>query len=227
MKRILICALLTLAPAAVWAQDDSRQLTVTGTGEVARAPDMAVIRVGVGAENADAATALANTSEAMKRMQARLADVGVEPRDVQTSELSLNPVYEQKPNSNPRIVGFQATNAVTVRVRDISITGEVLGALVGDGANRIDGVTFALQEPRAVMDEARRLAVADARRKAELLAEAAGVTLGPVRDIREVGGGGQPRPMMMSRMASESMDVPMAEGEVGLSASVSVVYEIE
>lgn len=227
MKRILICALLMLPPAAVWAQESSRQITVTGTGEVARAPDMAIIRVGVGSEAADAATALDATSQAMTRMQDRLSKVGVEPRDVQTSELSLSPVYEQRPDNNPRIVGFQATNAVTVRVRDISITGAVLGALVGDGANRIDGVTFALQEPRAVMDEARRLAVADARRKAELLARAAGVTLGPVRDIREVGGGGQPRPMMMSRMASEAMDVPMAEGELGLSASVSVVFAIE
>lgn len=227
MKRILICALLSLSPVAVWAQEDSRQLTVTGTGEVARAPDMAVIRVGVGAEDEDAATALASTSEAMTRMQARLAEVGIERRDIQTSQLSLNPVYEQRPNSNPRIIGFQATNAVTVRVRDIGSTGAVLGALVGDGANRIDGVEFALQEPQEVMDEARRRAVADARRKAGLMAEAAGVTLGPVRDIREVAGNGPPRPMMMSRMASEAMDVPMAEGEVGLSASVSVVYEIE
>ncbi|MFD1508282.1 SIMPL domain-containing protein [Lacimonas salitolerans] len=227
MKRILICVLLSLSPMVAWADDDDRLLTVTGTGEVARAPDMAVIRVGVGAEDADAATALASTSEAMTRMQARLAEVGVERRDIQTSQLSLEPVYEQTANSAPRIVGFQATNAVTVRVREISATGEVLGALVGDGANRIDGVTFALQDPRGVMDEARRLAIEDARRKADLLAEAAGVTLGPVRDIREVGGDGPPRPMMMSRMASESMDVPMAEGEVGLSASVSVVYEIE
>ena len=226
MKRILICALLTLAPAAAWAEEPARVLTVTGTGEVASAPDMAVIRVGVVEEDKSAETALSRTSAAMAQMQARLAEQGIEPRDIQTTQLSLNPVYESGSGTRPRrIVGFQAMNSVLVRVRDLPSTGAVLGALVGDGANRIDGISFTLQDGQAAMDEARRRAVADARRKAELLAGAAGVELGEVRDIREAGGG-MPRPVMMERMAADVAAVPIAEGEVSLSATVSMVYEL-
>ncbi|SDO42852.1 hypothetical protein SAMN05216196_105274 [Lutimaribacter pacificus] len=226
MRNILICALLTLAPATAWAEDAARVLTVTGTGEVARAPDMAVIRVGVVEQDKSAEVALSRASEAMTRMQAQLAGQGIEPRDIQTTQLSLNPVYENSSGTRTRrVVGFEAMNSVLVRVRDLPSTGAVLGALVGDGANRIDGISFTLQDGEEAMDEARRRAVADARRKAELLAEAAGVGLGEVRDIREAGGG-MPRPVMMERMAADVAAVPIAEGEVSLSATVSMVYEL-
>lgn len=226
MRNILICALLTLAPAIAWAEDAARVLTVTGTGEVARAPDMAVIRVGVVEQDKSAEVALSRASEAMTRMQAQLAGQGIEPRDIQTTQLSLNPVYENSSGTRTRrVVGFEAMNSVLVRVRDLPSTGAVLGALVGDGANRIDGISFTLQDGEEAMDEARRRAVADARRKAELLAEAAGVGLGEVRDIREAGGG-MPRPVMMERMAADVAAVPIAEGEVSLSATVSMVYEL-
>lgn len=226
MRNILICALLTLAPATAWAEDAARVLTVTGTGEVARAPDMAVIRVGVVEQDKSAEVALSRASEAMTRMQAQLAGQGIEPRDIQTTQLSLNPVYENSSGTRTRrVVGFEAMNSVLVRVRDLPSTGAVLGALVGDGANRIDGISFTLQDGEEAMDEARRRAVADARRKAELLAEAAGVELGEVRDIREAGGG-MPRPVMMERMAADVAAVPIAEGEVSLSATVSMVYEL-
>jgi uncharacterized protein YggE len=228
MRQLLICAFLMLTPAPLLAEEAARLLTVTGTGDVARSPDMAIIDVGVVHEETSAEAALSRTSEAMQRMQTRLAEEGVEARDIQTTQLSLSPIYDrtQRNDEPPRIVGFRAVNAVTVRVRDLGKTGAVLGALVGDGANRVGGISFTLQDGQEAMDEARRRAVADARRKAELMAEAAGVTLGQVRDIREVGGG-RPQPMPMARMASEAMDVPIAEGEVGLNASVTLIYEIE
>lgn len=228
MRQLLICALLTLAPAAAWSEDLARVLTVTGTGEVARAPDMSVIRVGVVAQDKSASTALSRTSEAMVRMQQRLAEQGIEARDIQTTQLSLTPVYENTSGTRPRkIIAFEAMNAVLVRVRDLPSTGAVLGTLVEDGANRIDGISFTLQDSQESMDEARRRAVADARRKAEVLADAAGVELGALRDLREAGGGA-PRPMMMERMAMDAAaSVPTAEGEISLSATVTMVYELK
>lgn len=228
MRQLLICALLTLAPAAAWSEDLARVLTVTGTGEVARAPDMAVIRVGVVAQDKSASTALSRTSEAMVRMQQRLAEQGIEARDIQTTQLSLTPVYENTSGTRTRkIIAFEAMNAVLVRVRDLPSTGAVLGTLVEDGANRIDGISFTLQDSQESMDEARRRAVADARRKAEVLADAAGVELGALRDLREAGGGA-PRPMMMERMAMDAAaSVPTAEGEISLSATVTMVYELK
>ena len=228
MRQLLICALLTLAPAAAWSEDLARVLTVTGTGEVARAPDMAVIRVGVVAQDKSASTALSRTSEAMVRMQQRLAEQGIEARDIQTTQLSLTPVYENTSGTRTRkIIAFEAMNAVLVRVRDLPSTGAVLGTLVEDGANRIDGISFTLQDSQESMDEARRRAVADARRKAEVLADAAGVALGALRDLREAGGGA-PRPMMMERMAMDAAaSVPIAEGEISLSATVTMVYELK
>lgn len=228
MRQLLICALLTLAPAAAWSEDLARVLTVTGTGEVARAPDMSVIRVGVVAQDKSASTALSRTSEAMVRMQQRLAEQGIEARDIQTTQLSLTPVYENTSGTRTRkIIAFEAMNAVLVRVRDLPSTGAVLGTLVEDGANRIDGISFTLQDSQESMDEARRRAVADARRKAEVLADAAGVELGALRDLREAGGGA-PRPMMMERMAMDAAaSVPTAEGEISLSATVTMVYELK
>lgn len=228
MRQLLICALLTLAPAAAWSEDLARVLTVTGTGEVARAPDMSVIRVGVVAQDKSASTALSRTSEAMVRMQQRLAEQGIEARDIQTTQLSLTPVYENTSGTRTRkIIAFEAMNAVLVRVRDLPSTGAVLGTLVEDGANRIDGISFTLQDSQESMDEARRRAVADARRKAEVLADAAGVELGALRDLREAGGGA-PRPMMMERMAMDAAaSVPIAEGEISLSATVTMVYELK
>lgn len=228
MRQLLICALLTLAPAAAWSEDLARVLTVTGTGEVARAPDMAVIRVGVVAQDKSASTALSRSSEAMVRMQQRLAEQGIEARDIQTTQLSLTPVYENASGTRTRkIIAFEAMNAVLVRVRDLPSTGAVLGTLVEDGANRIDGISFTLQDSQESMDEARRRAVADARRKAEVLADAAGVELGALRDLREAGGGA-PRPMMMERMAMDAAaSVPIAEGEISLSATVTMVYELK
>ena len=224
MKRILICALLTLVPTFALAQEMTRILTVTGNGVVARAPDMAVIRVGVTHDSPRAAEALDQTSQAMTRMQRQLTEAGIAARDIQTTQLSLDPIYD--PNSDTRrITGFRATNSVTIRVRDIAMTGTILGALVGDGANRIDGISFTLSDSKAALEAARTSAVQDAMDKAAQLAQAAGVSLGALRDIREVGGGlPDPRPMMRVAAAAP---VPLAEGEISVSAAVTMVYEIE
>lgn len=213
----------TMAPA-----ETLRQIAVSGTGNVETAPDMAVIRIGVTHQDEVAEEAMQQTSDALAAMLERLAGLGVEARDVQTSGLSLGPVWRDRPDQQGQPVpwGFEASNIVTVRLRDMDNVGTVLDALVTDGANRLDGISFGLQETEAALDEARRKAVEDARRKAALYAEAAGVSLGAVVSLTETGGG-QPRPMMMEMAAMRADSVPVAGGEIGISASVQMVFTLE
>jgi uncharacterized protein len=216
------------AQAQTQTAEASRQISVSGTGTVELAPDMATVRIGVSHQDEVAATAMQQTSDAVAAMLARLTALGIEGRDMQTAGLSLNPVWRDSPDQQgqPRQWGFEATNLVSLRLRDIAALGTVLDALVSNGANRLEGVSFGLQDPDSTMDEARRLAVADARRKAELFAAAAGVTLGPVISLTE-NGMGIPRPMMMEMAAMRADSVPVAAGEVGISASVQMVFALE
>jgi hypothetical protein len=158
----------------------------------------------------------------------RLASAGIEARDVQTTGLSVNPNWQHYSSGDaPRISGFVANNGVTVRVRALDGLGAVLDAAVQDGANQLNGVEFGLQEPRPTQDEARRRAVADARARAELLAEAAGVKLGAIRSINETMAA--PMPMPAFRMAADAAPaapVPVAAGEVATTANVTIVWEI-
>ena len=217
-------------PYAAQAQsaEAPRQISVSGTGRVDLAPDMATVRIGVTHQDEDAAAALQQTSDAVAAMLARLTELGIAARDVQTAGLSLNPVWRDRPEQQgqPMPWGFEASNVVSLRLRDIAALGEVLDALVADGANRLDGVSFGLQDPEASMDEARRLAVADARRKATLFAEAAGVALGKVIDLTETGRA-TPRPQMMEMAAMRADSVPVAAGEVGITASVQMTFALE
>ncbi|MDD9707541.1 SIMPL domain-containing protein [Seohaeicola sp. SP36] len=217
-------------PYAAQAQsaEAPRQISVSGTGRVDLAPDMATVRIGVTHQDEDAAAALQQTSDAVAAMLARLTELGIAARDVQTAGLSLNPVWRDRPEQQgqPMPWGFEASNVVSLRLRDIAALGEVLDSLVADGANRLDGVSFGLQDPEASMDEARRLAVADARRKATLFAEAAGVALGQVIDLTETGMA-TPRPQMMEMAAMRADSVPVAAGEVGITASVQMTFALE
>jgi uncharacterized protein len=202
------------------------QITVTGDGRVEAAPDLATITIGVTTQGKTAAEAMEANSAALSVVLANLRATGVADRDLQTSGLSLNPVWSNYASSQaPQITGFQAMNMLTVRVRALDTLGDVLDAAVKDGANTLNGLAFGVDNPAPLLDEARTRAVADARRKAEVLAAAAGVTLGRILTIGE-GGGGSPMPQyrMEASMAADS--VPVAQGEVSLSANVAVVWEI-
>jgi len=215
------------ATTAVRADEFQRQITVSGAGSVATAPDMATINLGVTHQTKDAGAAMAATTQATAKMLQRLADLGVNPRDMQTSSLSLNPVWSNRGSSasgNAQITGFVASNSVRVRLRDLGGLGRILDAVIVDGANDFKGLRFSVQDPDPLMDLARKKAVADAIAKAQLLTAAAGVTLGPVLSMTEHGGG---RPVMMEMAAGRSSDVPIAAGEVALNASVSMVFAIK
>jgi uncharacterized protein YggE len=204
-------------------------ISVTGEGRAEAVPDMASIRIGITAQAATAAEALAQSSAAVSDTLDRLDAAGIEARDRQTTGLSLQPDwdYGREGNTPPRIIGYTAQNGVTVRVRDLAMLGGLLDAVVSGGANRLDGLSFTVADPAPLLDEARRRAVADARRRATLYAEAAGVTLGAVLAISDGPGASAAMPMLRSEMAMMSdAAVPIAEGEVELSARVQIVYAI-
>lgn len=226
-----------LALFFIWAlsapvlADDLRVLTVTGVGEVIAVPDQAVITMGVTAEAKTAADALAANAKRSQRMIAGLKAAGIAPRDLQTSQLSLQPRWQHYDGVDrgkpPKIVGYVVSNQVSVRVRELSGLGGLLDVAVSDGGNTFQGLRFGLQNPRPVVDEARRAAVKDALAKAKLYAEAAGVVLGSIQSISEAGGGNRPRPMQemaMARMASDAM--PVEAGELTMDARVTVVIRL-
>lgn len=203
-----------------------RQIVVNGHGVVDGVPDMAMVSLGVEHDARTAKAAMAEVNAATAAVLDRLRRAGIEDRDMQTSDLSLQPIWNNASSSVQKrhVGGFTASNMVRVRVRDLAAIGEVLDAVVADGANRFQGLQFGLQEPGPAQDEARRLAVADAMARAALLAEAAGVNLGPVQSISDDGGrAGDVRQMDMMRSGA---GVPVMAGEVSVSASVSMVFGI-
>ncbi len=217
-----LAAALAASPAA--AQDLSPRLTVVGTAEAEAAPDLARFSAGVQAEAVRAQEAFAATGAAMQAILAALAAEGIAPEDVQTSQVSVEPLWTDGSSAQPRVRGYVARNLVTVRVRDMARLGPVIDAAGLAGANTVGDIAFEATAPREALDAARRAAVADARARAELLAEASGVTLGRVLSIREQGGA-MPGPMFAR--AEMAMDTPVAPGMISLGAQVEIVYAIE
>ncbi|MGR3197279.1 MAG: SIMPL domain-containing protein [Paracoccus sp. (in: a-proteobacteria)] len=223
-------AAFAAAPVAAAAQScgmaGPSRLTVSGQGQSRVAPDMATVQLGVTTQAESAAEAMRLNSEQQSAVIEALRGAGVDEAQIQTSGLTLNPLMTYPENQAPEVTGYQASNIVSVRVTDLARTGEVLDAIVAAGANEINGITFSREDGAEALDQARQDAVADARRKAEVLAEAAGVTLGPIialRDLPTVGGG--PRPMMrMDAAMAES--VPVQPGQVEMSSQVEIEYAL-
>jgi uncharacterized protein len=220
--------LILAAVAVVFAQGAAHaegQITVTGEGVVASAPDMASISLGVTTQAQTAADALAQNNVAMQAVMDRLAAAGIAPRDLQTSNLQLNPNWVQDDGmQTPEIRGYTANNMLTARVRDLAILGSVLDAAVQDGANTLNGLSFEQSDPKPAQAQARVLAIQDAKAKAGEMLAAAGASLGKIVSISESGGYVSPIPMMKAAM--DSAAVPVAGGEIGTSAQVTIVFEI-
>jgi uncharacterized protein len=198
-------------------------ITVTGEASVAAAPDMATISLGVTTSAATASEAMAANATAMSGVFERLKAAGIADEDTQTSNLQLNPNWNNSSSaSTPEITGYTASNQVTVKVRKIESLGDVLDAAIKDGANTLNGVSFDISAPRPLQDDARKAAVEDAMARAKLLAEAAGVKLGKITAISEGGGMGNPMPMFRA----DSAKIPVAAGQIELSQSVTVSFEI-
>ncbi|WP_371168878.1 SIMPL domain-containing protein [Aliiroseovarius sp. 2305UL8-7] len=227
-KTIAIFGLMMAVVNPAWAGDASQgRISVTGEGIAQVEPDMARISLGVTKQAKEAGTALNDVAGVAQAIFARLTDVGVEARDMQSSQVNLSPQYDYGNSGGPaKLVGFTANTMVSVRVRDLDRLGEIMSAVTADGANQLNGLQFDLQNRRPAEDAARADAVKDAMARATVLADAAGVSLGPILSIQE-GGASHPGPIM-GRMAMESMkaDMPVAAGELEIGSSVTVVFEL-
>ena len=214
-------------PIAAQEPDPPRGVTLVGVGEVRAKPDLAIVRIGVVSQAATARAALDHNNQAMQAVLAALDDQAIAEADRQTSGFNVQPRYRLDPDSQlpPRIEGYEVSNELAVTVRDIARLGAILDLAVSVGSNRILGVEFGLAEPEPRRDEARRLAVADAVRKARIYSEAAGLGLGPIRAISEPARAGPPQPMYRMETAADAA-VPIAEGEQVIAVEVTVSWDI-
>ncbi|MEO0388452.1 MAG: SIMPL domain-containing protein, partial [Pseudomonadota bacterium] len=211
--RYFALLLVVFWPVFAVANDGPRQIVVAATGTAQASPDMATLMLGVSRQASNASEAMDAAGAAARDVIDLIFETGIEARDVQTASLNLNPVWDQG-NARPRqVLGYEASTMLTVRVRDLSLLGALLDGAVADGANRLNGLSFGIANPEPLEQAARADAVAQARIKAETLAEAAGVRLGPVQTISEGAVGGGPAPMMRGAMM-EAAAMPVTGGEL-------------
>lgn len=215
-----------VSPAS--AADASRTISVGGQGEARGVPDRAELSAGVATVAVTADAALAANARKMTAVFDALKRLGVPERGIQTSNFSVQPQYAQNGGNGPeRITGYQVSNQVDVTLDDTKKLGPALDALVGAGANQINSVGFDIADPAALQTAAREAAAADALKRAQTYAHAAGVTVGPVLSIQE-NGTEMPRPMFraMAGLAA-APQTPTAAGELGVSANVTVVFALK
>jgi len=231
---LLAAALAGPAVGAAQAQSDSdetvRSINVSGMGRVKVEPDVADVQLGVTKQGVGAKAASSEAATAMDAVIQALLEAGIAEADIQTTNLSLNPVYDWDDNP-PNIVGWEASNLVNVTVRDVSQVGAVVDAATAAGATNVNGITFRLEDSTEAEVTARNEAVADAEAKAQQLATAAGVNITGVITITE-SGGQLPPPIFFSRDTAafamdESAPTPVLPGEVEISVDVNIQYEIE
>ena len=211
----------------VQAQETNPGITVNGESVVSQAPDMATISLGVSERAPSASEAMANTSEKVRGILAKLDTLQVAGLDRQTSGLYLRPVYDEQSrdgSTSVQVVGYEAGNTVRVTVRDLTKLGLLMDAVVAEGANDFNGLQFGIRDSSQSLLEARKNAVADAIARATQLAEAAGVKLGDVISMSESSQGFRPMEMRMSQM--KSMDTPIETGEVDVRVQVTVHFAI-
>ncbi len=205
------------------------RLDVTARGEVKRVPDVAVISAGVVTQSANAAAAMQENAGRMSRVLAALKKAGVADKDVSTSSISLSPQYRYAENQPPVITGYQASNQVTVRFRDIGKSGAILDILVKEGSNQINGPSLVIDQPEAAQDEARVAAVKQARSRADLYASATGLKVKRIVSISESEGySGGPVPVMARGMMMDSAaKTEVMPGEQSVGVTLSVVFELQ
>lgn len=230
MKRILTIPIIALLMSSAYAQDKTPQpaLVVSGMAEVRVAPDNAIVRLGVVSRAATAGQAQDGANEVMQKMIQKLAGLRIDKKDVQTSSLMLNPVYDNQPRETPRIVGYEARNTVSVTVLDLSLIGKVVDAGIDAGANNVDGVAFGLRNDKEAKLKALRDAVSSARDRAFAMAEAAKVDLVSIIEIVEAGAAIIPPPMLDGRLMREGIaaSTPIEPGQLSVTASVTIKFAI-
>jgi uncharacterized protein YggE len=230
LAAVVISTLVTVgallgSPARAQAEPPAT-ISVTGEARISVAPDMARIDAGVISEARTAREASDANNAAMGKVLLALKGAGIDEKDYQTSRLSLQPQNSpSRPGVPPTIVGYRASNRVTINLHEVGKLANVIDTLVGAGANDIAGINFVVSQTSKLLDEAREQAIVDARRKAEIYARAAGVTLGAPLSIVEAG---MPAPITFRRMAAGAAEAtPIALGEEMLQVTVSVSWAIK
>jgi len=230
-------AALALTPAAASAQDGrppappppGTRLDIVAVGETVKVPDLAVISAGVVTQAADASTAMRDNAAGMAKVIAAIRKAGVAERDIATSTIGLSPQYRYGENLPPVITGYQASNTLTIRFRDVAKSGTILDALVAAGVNQISGPTLQIDKPQAAEDEARIAAVKTARARAQLYADATGLKVKRILSISEAGGYSPPQPVMymVKSARGEAADTTINPGEQTVGVSVTVSFMLE
>ena len=222
-------------PAAASAQASPQlpamvgtRVDINATGESRRVPDVAVISAGVMTRASTAAAALQQNATRMERVLAALKRAGIEERDIQTSSINLNPDYRYENNQPPQLTGYQASNQVSIRFRDIRNSGKILDALVAEGANQINGPNLTIDQPEAARDEARLQALTNGRARADLYAKALGKRVVRLVAVSETGGYAQPpMPMFERGMAAQAADTKIVPGEQSIQVNLTMVFELQ
>lgn len=200
-------------------------ISVNGTGKVSVVPDIATINIGVESQSENVSEALAANNEKAKAISAKLQELGVEVKDIQTSNFNIYPIHNYNPEGQPTDTRYNVNNTVVVTVRDLSSLGKLLDEVVQSGANSINGISFNVQDRSKAVSEARRLAVEDARAQADEVAAAAGVSITRVYNISVyIDDGAQP--MYDMKVSAESSEVPVSAGQLSITVQVSATYEI-
>jgi uncharacterized protein YggE len=203
-----------------------RQVSVVGHGEVKGAPDTATVQIGVDTEAATAQEALAQNSAAAKAVQDQLTKLGIDAKDIQTNNFSINPNYGA---DGRQVIGYRVNNMVTVKIRQLDQAGTLLDQVVQAGANNIYGISFSVENPEALLEQARKAAIENAKTRATQLAGASGAAVGDVLVISE-NIGAQPIPMpMMARAegAVAGQAAPVQPGEQSFSVDVQVTFGLK
>lgn len=225
MRKLTAAALLALAlPLAAPAAAQTR-LEIVATGEVTRVPDLVRIDAGVVTQATTAVEAIRLNAQRMASVRAALRGAGIADRDIQTSNISLQPDYRYAENRPPVLTGYRASNQVNVRFRDIANSGQILDALVSQGANQINGPNLAIEHPETALDEARLAALTNARARAELYARPLGLQVRRILAISETGAAAAP-PMPAMRMQAEDSQTRIDPGEQTVGVTLTVSFEL-
>ena len=221
----IIAAALFFALPAQAADNPPPSLIANGEGIEMVVPDIAIVTIGVTSRGRTAGEALAANSRDLGAGLAALKAAGIADKDIGTSGFQINPVYAdtEATRALPPIVGYEVSNSVRVTIRDIAKSGDILDHVVTAGANQVSGIAFDVADKRTPADAALKAAIADARRKAEIMAEAAGVKLVRILQVSASEGGGGP---VFARMELKAASVPVMPGQQEISANASVTWEI-
>jgi len=230
----LATALLLSLSGGAFAQTpqpaSEARIVVTGEGSVRVTPNNAQISIGATVHAKSVTEALDTNSKLMAAVIAALKGAGIAENDIQTARFSIQPIYAPAtsfgspgPGAAPKLAGYSVSNHVNVVIRQTAKVGDLIDRAVAAGANDVGNVSFSVSDASKVLDQAREAAIADARRKAEVYAKAAGVRLGAVQWITEDTGSGPPVPMMARAAAAP---VPIASGEDTLRVQVTVGFDI-